>query len=436
MVAAADLRRLYLTDLDSAAQVHAVPGSAHQWTERLVSAHLRGVLRMSILMGGKLMLTDTQLLDGRVFAALGPSGFGRLISAHASSRGWPLEIFARGPDLQSSLRGLLVAEDQPDAPLNRLFFSCLEAPYAGRVATELGNHAVSELDEYISRHGAAGGLAAMLEKCGANGADCDALARVWQSWVDAQSSFVVTQYVVSPAFEAPPGQQRLERAYTALDRCGVGREGRAALDRLLDPAAHITSRSAAYQLLDEVALQGPADARAATILRRWVDAWYHRFRADSIGADVLESRSRQALSDDAGQIRDDRHVLTLDAEFARDLGEMPPEVFATLQFQTRHHTTAWWADDRSARRRAQRRLAFAIAEQTETADLTRLWRSVAGKALVLVLAVIVVELKAQGIWRTLVVVVAACLTALPEVYEARSLLPGRLDRMLNLTSPT
>lgn len=423
--------RLYFTDLDTVAQVAAVDGVPHRWGESTVPVQLRGVVRVAVLMGGRLVLTDNQLLDGRVFAALGPAGFGRLVAAHPADGAWPLEVHARRADLAASLRALLVLTDEPAAPLAGYRFSVLDDESAGRVAAALSLLTVAELDAAIAEVGVSGGVAAILEKCGADAAQCRALARVWQAWIDAQPWFTVMERTVRPPFTEHPGAGHVESAAAVLQRAGVPMEGRETLERLADPAYGIDNRSLAYRELDALADQGRAFARAADVLRQWVDARYQRAQAESIGADLLESRVGRDRDRDV-QVWDDRHVLTLDDELARDVGEMPPEVFATLRFQTRGHMRAWWAADRRARRRAQRQLAFAVAQQTETADVTRLVRSAGGKVVVLVAALGVVEIHAEGWWRALVVAVAACFTAAPELYEARELRGGRLDRMVNL----
>jgi hypothetical protein len=419
---------LFSSVLDTVNQATIVAGSAEDWSEASVPAGLRGSIRMSILMGGQQMLTDTQLLDGRVFLALGPAGFERLVAAFGSHGPWPLEVVTRHGDLAACLRGLVVSVDRPDAPLAGFWFSVLsDDPTRERVKKALDGLTVRELDEAIAaRGGVAAGLAHVLEVCGGGPGECAALARAWQDWIDAQRHFAVREGPVTHLLADPPAPAMVSAVRERLAALGAPAGCFAAVDRLVGP--DVVTRSDAYAVL--APLTAPDEREPVAEIKRWVNAWHQQVIADRVDALVVTPR------DDAGPYADAHCRLFVEPTVSRELSEMPPTIFSDVRYQVRHDSPQWWSEVDRKRRRAQRRLAFTLHRTTEKSDLGQARLGVLTKLLVLLGAVAIAAVPTSGVLLTVVVfVVAFALSVASELRELWRLRPGHLDQVFELRLP-
>jgi hypothetical protein len=429
-------RRLYLADLDSVRQAAAVPGSAETWRPRIVPERLRGIVRMAVLIGGQVVVTDSQLLDGRVFVALGPTHFGDLVPADHADGQWPLEVCVRGESLTSSLAEMLAPRDACMAdPMSKLVpyeFSIVEDTALRRhVAREIGRHTVRDLRAAIAADGPIAGVIGLLRDSGLPAAQAGAIGRQWAAWCSADDRFRVVPNVVPPhalgGAADPTSRQLITVALSAVD---APRACFAALDRIASDS-DVSSRSRAYgQVLEPLRKADRANEVGAELLRVWVDAWYHRSTAQAIDADVIESNLNTAALPDRQW--DSRHWLTVDPGIADDLGQMPREVFAGLRYRSRHDTSAWWNDRRRSLRGAQRRLALLIEQETEQLSFGRLVGSGVSKVIVLMAAVLITAIEVHGWVKALVLVAAALFAAGPEAYELWRLRGRRLDRRFSV----
>lgn len=422
-------RRLYLADLDSVRQAASIDGPVASWTPAEVPVSLRGIVRMAVLIGGTVVVTDTQLLDGRVFIALGPTGFGDLVAADHLDRRWPLEVCVRGATLGDSLRAMLAPSDDAAARLAPYEFSVTgDAVQRRRIARRLGECTIGDLDALIVSHGPVAGVVEMLRCCGLGDADAASLAERWTAWCQAVDRFACAPNVVpSSALAGTVPAAEVERVRDVLKESGAAAECDVALERIADPGQNISTRSRAYvEVLEPLRLAGDAHAAGAEVLRSWVDAWYHRATAQAINADVLEARITGV--GDVARRWDERHWLTLDGSMVGEVGEMPPEVFAALRFRSRHDIPSWWNERKRDRRLAHRRLALLIEQEIERLSFARLIFSGFSKVVVLMAAVFVTAIDVHGWLKVVVFVAAALFAAGPEIHDLWRLRGRRLDR--------
>lgn len=421
-------QRLFSSELDTVNQAAIIGGPAETWSEASVPAGLRGSIRMSILMGGQQMLTDTQLLDGRVFLALGPAGFERLVAAFGSHGPWPLEVVTRKGDLAACLRCLVVHDDRPDAPLAGFWFSALaDDPTRERVKKALDALTVRELDEAIAaRGGVAAGLAHLLEVCGATPDESAALGRAWQDWIDAQRHFAVREGAVTNLLADPPDHASLAAVRRQLTALRAPASCFAVVEELAGP--NVVTRSDAYEVL--APLTAPDEHEPVAEIKRWVNAWHQQVIANRVGAFVVTPR------DDGGPYADGHCRLFVEPTVSRELSEMPPTIFGDVRYQVRHDSPQWWSEVDRKRRRAQRRLAFTLHRTTEQSDLSQARLGVLAKLCVLLGAVAIAAVPTSGVLLTvLVFVVAFALSVAPELRELWRLRPGHLDQVFELRLP-
>jgi hypothetical protein len=428
-------RRLFLADLDSVRQAAAVESRAPHWSPRSVPTRLRGVIRMSVLVGGRVVVTDFQLLDGRVFLALGPTGFGDLVCADPMDGEWPLEACIRGPSLEESLYLMLTGGRQlgTDALAPYEFSVIEDVTLRRQVARQLANHRVTDLERLVSQQGLVNGVIEMLATCGLPSDQASAIGSSWSAWCDAAKRFACVSGVVpAQALEGPVDADSHALIRDALHQVEAPSACTRALARIADPDGDIVSRSRAYvHVLDPLRRANPENEAGERLLRDWVDAWYHRSVAAAINADILDSHIPRG--DETAHGWDDRHWLTIDSELASELGAMPPEVFAGLRFRTRHDAQAWWKDDRHARKVAHRRLAVLIEQHIERVSMGKLIVSGSSKVVVLMAAVLVTGLDTHGWIKGIVLIIAALLAAGPELYAISRLSGRRLDRRFSVS---
>lgn len=392
-----------------------------------VPSEVRGALRMSVLMGGRLMLTDTQLFDGCIMTALGSHGFAQLVASQTSHDRWPLEVLTRCSTLEASLRGLMVDDrhDEPEAPLAGFWFSVLPEGEREGVRDALGEFRVRDLDEEIANAPGVGqGVAALLVRAGASGVIAARLGTTWQSWIEAENHFHKEQVAMTRLLDTTPpsaAEVRLRALVNGAEDAVVR-----AAEQLCGAA--VVTRSDAYNVLLEVP-DALADDREA--LREWVDDWHQHEVAQRMRAVLVRSRS-----DAQPSLADWRpsYDLFVHPKIAGELSAMPPEVFSGVVYRTREQdVSAWWAARGRERRKVQRRLAYALTTSTDRDDLRRTRINGFLKLFVLLAAVLIAEWHPPQTWvKYAVLGAAAVLSVAPELAVAWSLTSLRLDKVFCL----
>lgn len=420
-------QRLFSPDLDTVNQAKVMRDDAATWTPMSVPSEVRGALRMSVLMGGRLMLTDTQLFDGCIMTALGADGFAQLVASQTSHDRWPLEVLMRGTDLATSLRGLLVDDrrDAPDESLAGFWFSVLPGDERESVRDNLEMFTVNDLDgEIEAAESAAVGVATLLARAGADPEVARSLGRVWQGWIDAERRFYREQVAMSRLLQgAPPpaARERLRVLSKNADAQVVEAAERLCGDK-------VVTRSDAYNLLEEIP---DAFAEHREGIREWVNDWHQHEVARRMKAVIVRSRagSPPSISDWRAS-----YELFVSPRIAAELSTMPSEVFSVVAYRTRDHdVSAWWTARERERRRAQRRLAHALSISTDRGDLRRTRINGCFKLFVLLAAVLMAEWDPDQAWVKYVVLCgAALLSVAPEIAVAWSLTSVRLDKVFCL----
>lgn len=372
-------RRLFLRDLDSVTQHRFVVGEPEEWTALSVRPGFSAAVRLAMLLGQRVVVTNSQLFDGRAFLAWGPSGFGELVGGTRDivSRGLPLTVLARHDDLSQALVNL-VRPDDGGPHLKAFKFSVLSESDAQAVMTKLEGMEVAAFDARVLANGPAHALGETLQDCGLTPARCEALVERWQAWIDAES--LVT---VSSGWAGRPELTRLSKV--ELDRfdavAGADTSARAWVQEYADPESGIGSRSDAYDVLDS---KVEMDRTTREELRSLVDDRYNMSIARQRKCDYIEigltgtdDERKLDLRSTEYSRRDDRDAtnhIRLEGKGLSGLAEMPPNVFSRLRYQTRDASAEWWSQKRRSAARAQRTIAYAIRLATEQPRPSRLVR--------------------------------------------------------------
>lgn len=145
-----------------------------------------GRLRFDTLLSEKLIVTDTQILDGTIFQAHGSGDFLRQLQRNEEQK-VPIEIQSRATDLEAALLRLVHPEGA-DRLKGFVFSSITSDAERKMVATELPTTPTSGIIDIKS-------LVRRLRDLGVDAGNMDALEAAWSHWVELTRGGLV---VVNP----------------------------------------------------------------------------------------------------------------------------------------------------------------------------------------------------------------------------------------------
>jgi len=435
--------RLFTVQFDSLLQAVQYERAEHENEQRAVRQRFSAVARVGALLAQTLVLTDTQILDGRYFLDIGPNGLARVLgSATLDDRdGAAAEIQTRERTLSASLRALVrdPASKATD-PCIGFEFAALSTESRSDVAANLKSVLASQFDTYfVNENDSATGMARLLVSCGAHPREADRLREGWVRWFEAEDRGTVrtarfgtpvaefaSQFTKKPdwlwkALLFSESRDWLDRQFATVD-CP---------ERRFDPRYY--KRSAFYDHLRSSAGKDPTDRKK---ILYWYDISYQRAIArqhdaeliDVAGFDIdyelLKLRLGKRTSNDVSR------AAALPNDMAKKFVSMPASVYEAIRYCT---ATAREEFSRKGSAAALRHIAYAVIE----ASRERNPANVRMGAIVKTTFVVLIGLVALfPLWPLAVkgalILLAAIASNYDDIRLAIDLRPKRLDAVIDV----
>jgi hypothetical protein len=314
--------------------------------------------RASMLLSRTLVLTDTQVLDGRILQELALSEAWRKIAAEWTSRvsNRPMiEIRARSETLRDAFVGLLAAPAGKN--LKRFEFSSLDLDHRLAVASRMAERpgeVVTSPEDVLTEMRVAGAEGTEVDRIGESLARWTEMTSVGAVKVVKWESTYLECWKESFATASETWKAELASPWARGERAQT----------LMTELAKTGNRSRAYQLLRDVSpLPGFDEERARDVarIRIWYDRYYNRALAMQHGAtsewvcdvnDPIVFReeqqiSREGISQHDGalmkRIREEGRVVDVSTEFTERLAEMPGDEFMAFVEKYESQLNEWWS---------------------------------------------------------------------------------------------
>jgi hypothetical protein len=370
-------------------------------------ARVVAMLRVGRLLGGTVLLTDAQLLDGYLLLSLGPKGVGCAIGPHVAVR-------ARAATLDDALAGLV---DTGAPTLAGFEFSSLPHTTAAErraLADRLSGLSAERFRALRSTGGTLAALRWALLSAGAAPHAADALAGAWQRWLQADASGeVVVETFVRPELDLGPAAARRPLA-PLLDSPDAEEVASRLEARIADGASRSRLRGDV-----ERARLGAEDRQMA---HEWLDAIYVRSLAGQHQALVLEL----PRTGDPGPLRrraTGESTLSLGSGTLDSLGQVSSATFDLIVDRTREDARRWRAGNRP---RHLRQLSATI-ERESAPDTLRRRNQIAEILRLAAFAMILVFVQAIPVGLVAQIAIAAVLAPLAELARLLPLLRPAAD---------
>lgn len=296
-----------------------------------------GRLRFDTLLSEKLVLLDTQLLDGAIFLGISPQDILPSISRrHLDSA--PIEIRSRSLDLEEALLGFVKL---PNGQPKRFSFSSIKnIDQRKHVEEELAQFNVQSVNSYKD-------VLAILAQMSVSKENIGVIEKGWTSWIEAQKAGRVEVKKWGPNFERDRalgnlgsllGELRTEEGKDKANWVYLNRGNRSDVDVELSQAKKHWKNK---QLVDVF----------------HIEAWYHRgydyAAAWQNDCGIVESTFASAISMlDLDQSSGDYSNipvfhksgldLHVDDDFIHALGKIPPDQYQSLFLRSEEHFRNWW----------------------------------------------------------------------------------------------
>ncbi|MFD5428112.1 hypothetical protein [Streptomyces sp. NPDC127084] len=311
--------------------------------ERLTAlgrAELLGRLRWEVIQGGSLFLSYPQLLDGAVFAALGPDKLLDELAIRAIGGGavLPIRVNSRNADMAGQLIAMLSTG---------FLFSSLPIPdeQCLRLQRELAARADSEAAvAALAAEGPVGMADRLLAATGV--LDTPLRRRTvtrWRAWLEAAehgllevSPLVPADYATAYAMRPPP---RPEDMASHAGRAVLAAWTSGELD-----VSGLPNRSRLYESLDSLLRSGDPTAQAdEQMLRESFDETYYRAIAASEGCLLgMPSPRRGVRRREAATLGEQTPVVAYPTRFELRLGKMSVEQWQRYTDDAADALTSWW----------------------------------------------------------------------------------------------
>lgn len=282
-----------------------------------------GVVRTADLLCETVVVTDSQLLDGVFFQALGVDRVLALMGRDDLHRP-PITVLGRGVSLEESLRS--IAGDPDERPFE---YQTLHA--VGVTAVDIAARAHPDAVRRARPGEVAAAVGTMLGEVTGSSigrAYCDELGRAWQGWIDAECLGLI-QY---ERYREP----QPARFSTVFDEWRPTALPMTADDDLVAKVAATASRSVALDVLRQAVAEGQLSGPDRGV----IEAWYERAYADYIATnneadwiDVVGGRfnhlpARRAISEGV-------RTTSLRGTAPLILGRMPSSRYAIFVWANR-----------------------------------------------------------------------------------------------------
>jgi hypothetical protein len=414
-----------LDSVEQRASWDAAPGDARDVT---------GLLRLAALLAETVVVSSTQVLDGRWMLELGPDGLRNLIGRYDAAtwkRVLPLEVSGFAPSFSEALVRLLrPSQVDDDAVLRGFEFSAIDDEATReRVKDLLPTVPWREFEVLLHEaDDAAEAVARLLQRdCSVSANVAAALERRWRRWLRAIDSGDV-------AFISRPGMADFERALnrhteppSSMRRPGLPEAGHRALERIEQTPT--LARSDVRDLFEELKQISPDDHRR---LVEWHDRGYNRALAWQYEADFVALRGSNEPRPIHAKRPKAPMILTYSVpeDVRQALRTMAPDAYDVLRHDARDAIENFWQQgSRTARHRLAFELESLLRRDTRSSVLADAGaRSLLGIAAALAGWAIV---RLQSVWLAFVVTLAVALVAvLPDarrLYKALVATRGVID---------
>jgi hypothetical protein len=243
-------------------------------------------LRLDVILSGRVVLTDAQVLDGPAFGAWKPLELARLLDITGTAR-LPIEVRCREAGLAASLAGLVL---RADGTLKPFEFSSL-GERQRRAASALLADPPARLARAVARGAASdpiGAVTRVLEEAEVGERERQRLTRSWSRWCEAAESGAVavvewdsSRYDLRNGLALAGRSQAHDEELELLLESGEARSTFHHIEDVVAAQPRSTSRTVVRQIVgDEV--RDPDDA---ALLLEWIDRVYGLTLREQHGAE-------------------------------------------------------------------------------------------------------------------------------------------------------